>query len=159
MPFGMRFQHAAGCLDRHMLADAGEDILQRAALGRVIEHVVGGKQGNAGGTRYLLPLAQAALVVAAIRHISAEPNPLGCDIRQTLQKSANVFRSSPKIVRKFYRRLFFQSCVLSPPPSRCARHLPRKRRRKICCCALSFLPRMRGRWPGGPEGGLPIQFS
>ena len=32
----------------HMLADAGQHVLQRAALGRVVEHVVGGEQGRAG---------------------------------------------------------------------------------------------------------------
>ena len=34
-------------VDRHMLADAGDDVLQRAALRRVIEHVVDGDQRNA----------------------------------------------------------------------------------------------------------------
>ena len=47
MPLGIGLQAEAGFLDRHTLADAGQDVLQRTPLRRVIEHVVGGDQGQA----------------------------------------------------------------------------------------------------------------
>jgi hypothetical protein len=40
----LALQLEPGFLDRHMLADAGQDILQRPPLRRVIEHVVGGDE-------------------------------------------------------------------------------------------------------------------
>ena len=40
MPLGVGFKQAAGIVDRDVLADAGQDILQGPPFGRVIEHVV-----------------------------------------------------------------------------------------------------------------------
>ncbi len=44
MTFGIGFEQAARFVERHVLADAGDDVLQRAPLRCVIEHVVGGEQ-------------------------------------------------------------------------------------------------------------------
>ena len=44
VPLGIGFKAAAGGFDRHMLADAGDDVLQRTAFGRVIEHIIDGDQ-------------------------------------------------------------------------------------------------------------------
>ena len=57
-----------------MLADAGDDILQRPALGRVIEHVVHGDQRNKRAVGDILQLRQPAAVVAAIKHAGREPD-------------------------------------------------------------------------------------
>ena len=51
MPLGIGFEQPARLLQRQMLADAGDDVLQRAAFGRVIEHVVDGDQRHEGSRR------------------------------------------------------------------------------------------------------------
>ena len=44
MPLGIGFQEAAGRIDGQVLADAGDDVLQRPRFGGVIEHVVDGDE-------------------------------------------------------------------------------------------------------------------
>ena len=57
-----------------MFADAGDDILQFAALGHVIEHVIDGDQRNERPVRqYRRPL-EAAQVIAAIEHAGGKPD-------------------------------------------------------------------------------------
>ena len=47
MPLGIGIEQIASARDRHFLADAGDDVLQRPAVGRVIMDVVGGEDGAA----------------------------------------------------------------------------------------------------------------
>ena len=47
MAFGIGFEPLADGLDGGLLADAGQDILQRTPRGIVIQHVVGGEQRHA----------------------------------------------------------------------------------------------------------------
>ena len=55
MPLGIGFEPAARVLQRQMLADAGHDILQGAALGCVIEHVIDGDQRHKGACGDIAP--------------------------------------------------------------------------------------------------------
>ena len=57
MPLGIGFQQTARFLQRPMLADAGDDILQRPALRRMIKHVVDRDQRDKRGVGRI---AQAA---------------------------------------------------------------------------------------------------
>ena len=68
MPFGIGFEKPACLVQGDMLADAGDDVLQFAPLGRVIEHIIGGQQRHTGGARHALPFPQAAAIIALMRH-------------------------------------------------------------------------------------------
>src|SRR5581483_2328341 len=48
---GVRLEAAAGGVDGDAFADAGEHVLQWAARGRVVEHLVGGDDRDAGAAR------------------------------------------------------------------------------------------------------------
>ena len=47
MPLGVGLRQPAGRLERHVLADAGDDVGERAPLGRMHQHVVGRDQRRA----------------------------------------------------------------------------------------------------------------
>ncbi len=64
MPFGIGFQKTARLVQRDMLANAGDDVLQFAPFGTVIKHIIGGQQRHTGRVRHALPFPQAALVIA-----------------------------------------------------------------------------------------------
>ena len=53
MTLGIGVEPPAGLVDRQMLADAGEHVLQRAPVRMVVEHVVDGDQRHARGARQL----------------------------------------------------------------------------------------------------------
>ena len=55
-----------------MLADAGDDILQRAPLGLVIVDIVGGDERQSGLLRDIGEAREAARIVAAIEMICRE---------------------------------------------------------------------------------------
>ena len=66
MPLGIGIEQIAGGGDRHFLADAGDDVLQRAAVGRVIMDVVGGEDRAAVCLRDPVEPLDPRSVVAAI---------------------------------------------------------------------------------------------
>ena len=68
--FGIGGEQAAGIGQRLVLADAGEDVLQAAALGRVIEHVVGGHQRHGEAFGQAREQGHAAMVAGPV--IAAE---------------------------------------------------------------------------------------
>ena len=71
VPLGIGFQPLAGGHQRHMLADAGEHVLQRPPFGPVIEHVIGGKERHAdtaGKPRQEREPAVVAGAMQAVRH-------------------------------------------------------------------------------------------
>ena len=74
MPLGIGFQKAARLLQRPMLADAGDDILQRPAFRRVIQHVVHGDQRDKRAVGNVPQLRQPAAIVAAIKQTGCEPD-------------------------------------------------------------------------------------
>ena len=86
MPLGIGLQAEAGFLDRHMLADAGQDVLQRAPLRRVIEHIVGGDQGQAMLRAELGELADPSCVIAAIEMADGEMRAPADIVAELLQE-------------------------------------------------------------------------
>ena len=65
-----------------MLADAGDDILQRAPLGRVIEHVADRDERHVRCGRERGEAGEPPGVVAAIEHARAEPHRAGRRLAQ-----------------------------------------------------------------------------
>ena len=80
MPLGIGFEKPARLVQGDMLADAGDDILQLAPLGAVIEHIVGGEQRHICHAGNALPFPQAAAVIALMRH--GDPKPDACRARR-----------------------------------------------------------------------------
>ena len=64
--FGIGFEAQARLRNRAFLADAGENVLQGAAMGRVIKHAAGGDERNAGARGELRQSGDAGAIVAAI---------------------------------------------------------------------------------------------
>ena len=93
--FGIGLEPLADRLDRGLLADAGEHILQRPARGMVIQHLVGREQRHAGLCCDVMQPRQAALVVAAIEQACGEPHPVGAAILQSLQHIEGFCRLEP----------------------------------------------------------------
>ena len=67
MALGIGLEARAGLGDRAFLADAGEHVLQGAAVGGVIEHVVGGDERDARAPAEFDECCDAGAIVAAIR--------------------------------------------------------------------------------------------
>ena len=74
VPLGVGLEQPPGILQRSVLADAGEHVLQPAALGRVVEHVAQRQDGDAEAIGERGSLRQAAAVVAMIAAAGAEPH-------------------------------------------------------------------------------------
>ena len=66
VPLGIGIEQIAGVGDRHLLADAGDDVLQRPAVGRMIMDVVGRKDRAAVLLRQPVEPLDPRIVVAAI---------------------------------------------------------------------------------------------
>jgi hypothetical protein len=71
---GIGFETAPGIGERHVLSDAGHDVLERASLRRVIEHVAGSEKRHPRRARDRREAGEAARIVAAIAHAGAEPD-------------------------------------------------------------------------------------
>ena len=118
---GIDGKPAAGGVDRQVLADAGEHVLQFAAVGMVIEHVVDGDQRHAGLPRQRGALAEPRAVVAAIEHAAASRTRPGAAAQRRWRKSAFA---SPcvSLLLTTNRSLAFEGlslatcCGLLPPP-------------------------------------------
>jgi hypothetical protein len=63
---GIDGEPQAGLRNRAFLADAGDDVGERAAFGRVVEHVVDGDEGSADARAQLVEPAEPTRLVAAI---------------------------------------------------------------------------------------------
>ena len=66
MPLGIGFETEAGFRYRALLADAGEHVLERAAVGCVIEHAARGDEGRSNAHRKLCECRDAGAIAAAI---------------------------------------------------------------------------------------------
>ncbi len=74
---GIGLEQAARALQRLVLADAGDDVLQRAAFGCVIEDVVDGDERCVRFLRHALKFFQTPLVVAGKGKRRGEPEAIG----------------------------------------------------------------------------------
>jgi hypothetical protein len=94
---GIGQQAEAGFLDGHMLADAGHHILQRPPLGHMIEHVVGGDEGQAMLRSQLGKPADAARIIAAVEMA-------GCQMSIPAEINAEPFQEFGKAFIDLLRR-------------------------------------------------------
>jgi len=74
---GIGLELLADGFDRGLLANAGQHILQRAARGMVIEHLVGGEQRHLCRYRDAMQPRQTALVVTAMKLAFGEVEEIG----------------------------------------------------------------------------------
>src|SRR5690606_24597987 len=72
--FGVGGEQPAGGAQRAVLADAGQDVLQRAAFGNVIEDVVGGEQSDAEAAGYPVESGEAAMITGAVNPVGHQPH-------------------------------------------------------------------------------------
>ena len=77
MALGIGGKQQAGGRQRPVLADAGEDILERAAFGGVIEHVVGGEQRDAEAPAETIETGETAMVAGAVEAIRHQADHAG----------------------------------------------------------------------------------
>ncbi len=77
MPLGIGEQAEPGLVERHMLADAGEHVLERPALGRVVVHVVGGDERQPARFAQARECREPHAVIAAIKALRGEISAVG----------------------------------------------------------------------------------
>ena len=77
MALGVGGEVIAGGGERRLLADAGEHVLQRAALGHVVEHVVGRHQRDAGALRGAGEMREAAVIAGAVGEVRHQADGAG----------------------------------------------------------------------------------
>ncbi len=77
MALGIRAKLAAGAIDGGLLADAGEHVGERAAVGMVIEHVVDRDQRHVRLARQRNAARQPRAVAPAIEHRGGQPHAAG----------------------------------------------------------------------------------
>ena len=104
VPFGIGFQKTARLVQRDMLANAGDNVLQLAPFGTVIQHIIGGQQRHACRVCYVLPFPQAAAVIAIMRHGDPKPKPSGCGAEQFFHKRLNFTKTRLRIVGIYFIR-------------------------------------------------------
>ena len=77
MALGIGLQPGGRRLDGGLLADAGQHVLQRAARGMMVQHLVGREQRHLRREREAMQPRQTAPVVAAIEQAGGEPHAIG----------------------------------------------------------------------------------
>ena len=90
MPLGVGFQLEAGLADGRLLAHAGEHVLQRAAVRRVVEHVAGSDERRAATRCQRGERGDARPIIAAI----------GVARRQVQRRPAQRLLHSPQLLFK-----------------------------------------------------------
>ena len=89
MPLGIDREPEAGVGDGAFLADAGDDVGERPALRRVIEHVVDGDERRAEPLAELGQQAEPARLVAAVAMHAGEESAPGCARAKAARRSTN----------------------------------------------------------------------
>ena len=92
MAFRIGFKTLADSIDGGFLANAGENILQRAARGMVIQHLVGRQQRHAGGCGHALEPPKTPLVVAAVQKARRKPHPVRAAALQLTEDLKRLLR-------------------------------------------------------------------
>ena len=77
VPLGVGEQERCRVLDRAMLADAGQDVLQRPAVGVMVVNVIGGERLDPGGTGELGETGEPCHVVASVEMAQDEVEVMG----------------------------------------------------------------------------------
>ena len=90
--FGIGLQPPADGVDRGLLANAGEHILQRTARGMVVQHLVGREQRHPGLCRKMMQPRQPPLVIAAIDQARRQPHAVGTAVAQSRQHFHDISR-------------------------------------------------------------------
>jgi hypothetical protein len=85
MTFGIGLQPAADRIDRGLLANAGQHVLQRTPLRMMIEHLIGREQRHLDGRCQARELRQPAPVIATIDQAGGEPDTIGAARLQARQ--------------------------------------------------------------------------
>ena len=85
MALGIGLEPPADGVDRRLLADTGQHVLQRPAGGMVVQHLVGREQRHFCRARQAMQPRQPALVVAAIEQACRKPDAIGAAVAQLLQ--------------------------------------------------------------------------
>ena len=83
--FRIGFQTLADGVDGRLLANTGQDILQGAARGMMIQYLVGRQQRHAGSLRDAMEPRQTAPVVAAVQDARRKPHAIGAGALQSIQ--------------------------------------------------------------------------
>ena len=144
--FGIQGQQPAGLIEGHMLANAGDDILQHAAPGMMIENVIGGDQGNEIAGRDAGELRHAAPVVAAIEKAGCKPERLFRGVLLQFGKAASdSFRSS---IRAGGITIRLRPSIRSIRSGRCRMQSP------FSAFSLPADKQLRQPSPGGAVGGI-----
>ena len=89
---GIGLQPPARPVDRGLLADAGQHILQGAPFGMMIEHLVGGDERHARGGRDALKTGQPPRIVAAMEQARREPDAAGPALPQPREQPERLRR-------------------------------------------------------------------
>ncbi len=100
MALGVGLEEKTRLVDRGVLADAGEHVLQRAPLGHVVEHVAGRDQGHAATPREPGQRLEARGIVAAIDLLRREIARLAGGGATFPEKPRTHRRSAPAAERR-----------------------------------------------------------
>ena len=95
MPLGIGIEQVTGGRDRHLLADAGDDVLQRPALGRVIMNVVGGEDGAPMLACQPVEPLDPGIVVAPVKPARRDDDAMTSRRRVTAAALSKSEKSSP----------------------------------------------------------------
>ena len=72
MTFRIGVQQVAGALDGRVFPDGRQDILQRAALGEVVENVVGGDQRHVKAVSEPGQPGDAGAIITPVEHVNSQ---------------------------------------------------------------------------------------
>ena len=96
MALGIGLEPLADRLDRRLLADAGQHILQRTARGMVVQHLVGREQRHLGRRREPMQPRQTAPVVAAIEQACGKPHAVGAAVASSAAGFSSAVAASKR---------------------------------------------------------------
>ena len=97
MPLGVGLRQLAGGFERHARADAGDDVGERAPLGRVHEGVVGRDERGAERLRQADALSQRPAHVLAVSQARADPEARAEGVAETFQDLTFALRRGAAI--------------------------------------------------------------
>ena len=113
MPLGIGVEQVARLRDRRLVADAGHHVLQRAPLGRVVMHIVGGENAQPVPARQRIQRVDARAVIAAVEmahrdvaqagqgpHERRQPGGEGGDIGLRHGDQLHAFRMGGQVVQR-----------------------------------------------------------